>query len=87
MAKESVDTSSPREAATPPPPPLPSGPPVGTANIRVKLGFPTHVFVIPGMGLELSQDTWTNVPQEQVSEIVQTAAENQVLLDVEEATA
>lgn len=74
------------EAAVPLPPPLPSGPPPGTANVRVKPGFPTHVFVISGYDLELSQVVWTNVPLSQVAEITQIAAENQVLLDIEEPT-
>lgn len=69
----------------PPPPPLPTPPEAGTADVRIKPGFPVHFFVIPSLGdLQLSQD-WTNVPQAQLAEIMQLAAVNQVLLEVDEA--
>ncbi|HEV2172915.1 MAG TPA: hypothetical protein VGR71_05075 [Nitrospira sp.] len=74
-------------ASTIAPPYIDPGPQPGTANVRIKQDFPTHVFVIPGMGLELSQTAWTNVPAGQVAEITQIAAENQILLEVEEASA
>jgi hypothetical protein len=66
-------------------PPLPQLPPKGTANVRVRLGFPVHEFTIPSHELHLNQTEWTNVPLDQVSEISQIAAESQVLLDVVES--
>lgn len=68
------------------PPPVPQGPVPGTANIRIKQDFPVHFFVIPGLDLTLSQTEWTNVPQNLVAEIWQIAAENQVLLEIDEGS-
>lgn len=67
-------------------PPLPQGPPPGTANIRIIPGFYADEFVIPSHGITLSQTEWTNVPQDQVAEITQIAAANQVLLEVDEGS-
>jgi hypothetical protein len=77
---------APAQLAAPAPPPLPQGPEPGTANVRVPPGFPTHVFEIPGLDLTLTQTEWTNVPQNLVAEIWQIAAENQVLLEIEEGS-
>lgn len=76
---------APEPLFVPAPPPLPQGPLPGTANIRIPPGFPTHEFVIPSLELTLTQTEWTNVPQNLVAEITQIAAENQVLLEVDEA--
>lgn len=76
----------PEPDAVPAPPPLPQGPLPGTANVRIPTDFPTHVFEIPSLELTLTQTEWTNVPQNLVAEITQIAAENQVLLDIEEGS-
>lgn len=77
---------APVPVAVPAPPPLPQGPLPGTANVRIPPGFPTHAFEIPSLELSLTQTEWTNVPQNLVAEITQIAAENQVLLDIEEGS-
>lgn len=77
---------APAQLAAPAPPPLPQPPAPGTVDIRIPLGFPTHVFEIPGLDLTLTQTEWVNVPQNLVAEITQIAAENQVLLDIEEGS-
>lgn len=80
-AARASETEPDRPVATP----LPTSPPEGTASIRIQQNFPIHIF-IPWPGLQLSQDTWTNVPQEQVAEISQLADENQVLLEIVEGS-
>lgn len=77
----------PMADAVPYVPPLPREPAPGTANVRIKNPFPVHFFVIPQFDLTIAQDSWINVPQEQLAEIVQIAAQNQVLLETEEASA
>lgn len=81
-----VQAAETEPSRLPAPPPLPVSPPQGTADVRILPGFPTHFFVIPHLELTISQDTWTNVPLAQVAEITQIAAENQVLLEVNEGS-
>lgn len=87
----STETAAEATEAVPEPvpyvPPLPPGPAPGTANVRIKNPFPVHFFVIPQFDLTIAQDSWVNVPLEQVAEIMQIAAQNQVLLETEEAPA
>lgn len=69
-------------------PPLRKQPEAGTADVRVRLGFTlTHEFIVPSLELRFTQEAWTNVPLEQLAEISQIAAENQVLLDIVEGDA
>lgn len=74
--------------ATVAPPYIDPGPPPGTTNIRVLPGFRTcHVLDLTAQfGVVLTQTAWSNVPQNQVAEIIQIAAENQVLLETQESS-
>lgn len=69
------------------PPPLPAGPAAGMADVRIASPSQVHYLVITQYNIKLARDSWLSVPQEQVAEITQIAAENQVLLETREVSA
>ena len=68
-------------------PPQPQHPDTGFAWIRILRDSAVHEFFIPSLELEFTQDEWTTVTADLLSEIRQIAAENQVLIETEEAPA
>ena len=83
MAKNGDGTEGEDAPVVPAPPPLPIPAADGTVRVRIRPGFPTHIFIIPAFDLEIDQ-SWQEIPESQVSEVTQIAAENQVPLEVDE---
>jgi hypothetical protein len=86
LAQEEEAEAAPKPYV-PPYVPLPVNPPDGMAWVRIKSNFPIHVFVIPSHELKLTQTEWTEIAEEQLTEIEQVARENQILLEVYEPVA